>query len=111
MSVVPSTELVGWDDACWEMIMECEDHEYPDRGFKTPSAGLVARYCLLYPQHAENFIDFAATCEAQERLLKLYPPPEPTKEELARAHKRAMHAVRNAMRRFQRALKTKAARE
>lgn len=97
----------AWEDVCWEMIMECEEHEIPERGFKNPSAKLIAKYCQLYPQHAEDFIDFAATCEAQERLAALYPPTEPTAEELKRAHKATMRAVRNAMRRFRRALKTK----
>lgn len=88
--------------------MECEEHEIPEHGFKTPSAELIAKYCRLYPQYAEDFIDFAATCETQERLVKLYPPEEPTEEELKRALRATMRAVRNATRRFRRALKAKA---
>lgn len=98
---LPPSE-VSWDDACWQMVMECGEHEDPEMGFKTPSAEIVAKYCLLYPQHSEDFIDFAATCEWSDRWNRAHPPPEPTEAELKRGVARAMRAFRNAMRRVNR---------
>lgn len=98
MTEQPTTQGIAWDDARWEMIMECPDHEIPEHGFTTPSAELVAKYCKLYPQHAEDFIDFAATCESQERLMKLFPPRESTEAELDRGVKAAMRIFRKVMR-------------
>lgn len=97
------TTGISWDDACWGMIMECDQPENLEDGFKTPSAELVAKYCRLYPQYAEDFIDFAATCEWSDRWVKMHPPPEPTEAELARGVKRAMAAFRRACRRIDRA--------
>lgn len=98
---------VSWKDACWAMMMECDEHEAPECGFETPSAELVAKYCRLYPRYAEDFIDFAATCEAQDRLLKLFPPRQPTEAELGQGVKRAMRAFRRALRREQRKKRSK----
>lgn len=103
-----SASDVSWDDACWEMIMECEEHETLEYGFKTPSAELVAKYCKIYPQHAEYFIDFVATAEFMERWAKLHPAPEPTEAEIARGVKKAIEAFRGALRK---ARKRKTARD
>lgn len=88
-----------WDDVCWDMVMECEPSDDPMEGFKSPSSELVAKYVRLYPQFAEDLIDFAATSRTMDFFAAKYPAPEPNQEQIDRAVKRAMHAFRTALRR------------
>lgn len=89
------SEHPDWDDACWQMILECEPN---DDGFETPSLELVAKYCKLYPHLADDFTDFAATCRTEDFFVKKYPPPELTEADLKRGVQLAMKAFRKAMR-------------
>lgn len=89
----------SWDDVCSAMCMECAPE--PD-GFEDPSPELVARYAKEYPHFADDLIDFAATCRSERALLKKYPPPEVTQEQLDAAVKRAMILVRKAVRKMRR---------
>jgi len=85
----------SWDDVCSEMCMECAPE--PD-GFEDPPVGLVARYIKEYPHFADDLIDFAAACRSERALLKKYPPPEVTQEQLDADAKRAMILARKITR-------------
>lgn len=98
-----------WDDVCFAMIMECEPSDFPDEGgFAPPSAGLVAKYCRLYPQFADDLVDFTATCITMDFLAKKFPAPEPTKAEVDRAVRKSMRIFRSALRKADKMDVTKA---
>lgn len=99
-------ELIApqWDDVCFEMVMECDQPDDPDDGFLPPSAALVEKYCKLYPQWAEDFIDFAATCRTVDFWAKKYPAPEPTEAEINAPVQRAMKMVRAATRKMKKSV-------
>lgn len=100
--------MSDWTDVCFEMVEECEISDNPDEGFLPPSAALVNKYCQLYPEWAEDFLDFAATCRTQKFYVEKYPPTEPTKKELDGAVRRAMRAFRTALRKDDRMEVTRA---
>jgi hypothetical protein len=89
---------IPWDDACMEMVMECDQPDNPDDGFLPPSATLIEKYCKLYPQWADDFVDFAATCRTMDFWAKKYPAPEPTEAEINEAVRRTMKIFRSAAR-------------
>ena len=92
-----STTAPGaWDDICWEMVTRCEQ---TDDGFAAPASTLVAEFCKRYPDHADDLVDFAATCRTMDFMAAKYPAPEPTDAELKKGVARAMRAFRAALKR------------
>jgi hypothetical protein len=89
----------SWEDVCFAMLMETERVE---DGFVDPTAQLIAKYIKLYPHFEVDLLDFAATCRTETAMLKKYPPPEPTQEELDSAVKRGMAVFRKALRNVRR---------
>ncbi len=85
----------SYDDVCWEMVMRCEQTE---DGFEAPPIELVAEYAQRYPEHADELIDFAATCRTEDFMVTKYPLPEPDEVEIKRATDRYMRMFRKALR-------------
>lgn len=100
--------VADWDDVCFAMVEECEITDNPDEGFLPPSAALMDKYCRLYPEWAEDLLDFAATCRTVDFWAKKYPAPEPTKKEIDRAVQRAMRIFRAALKKSDRIEVTRA---